>query len=71
MTSENAQEGGESLASARLCRGEARLARRIDTGDRYNASPAITDNDVLGMNNRNMCNTCASHTAYFQIALRL
>ena len=46
VTSENAREVGESLAKARLCRGEACLARRIDTGDRYNASPAITDNDV-------------------------
>ena len=62
MTSENAQEVVESLAEARLCRGEACLARRIDAGDRYSASPAITDNDVLGMNNRNMCNTCAPHT---------
>ena len=24
------------------------------------ASPAITDNDVFGMNNRNICNTCAN-----------
>ena len=40
VTSENTQRVGESLASARLCRGEACLARRKYTGDRYNASPA-------------------------------
>ena len=64
-TSENAQEGGESLAEARLCRGEASLARdnsqrsemnNLNMGNTF-AAPA---NDNNAANNRN---TCASHTA--------
>ena len=64
-TSENAQEGGESLASARLCRGEACLARdnsqrsemnNLNMGNTF-AAPA---NDNNAANNRN---TCATHTA--------
>ena len=63
-TSENAQEGGESLASARLCRGEACLARdnsqrsemnNLNMGNTF-AAPA---NDNNAANNRN---TCAAHT---------
>ena len=65
MTSENAQEGGESLAEARLCRGEACLARdnsqrsemnNLNMGNTF-AAPA---NDNNAANNRN---TCAAHTA--------
>ena len=65
VTSENAQEGGESLASARLCRGEACLARDNSQRSEMNnlnmgntlAAPA---NDNNAANNRN---TCAPHTA--------
>ena len=65
VTSENAQEGGESLAEARLCRGEACLARdnsqrsemnNLNMGNTF-AAPA---NDNNAANNRN---TCATHTA--------
>ncbi len=65
VTSENAQEGGESLAEARLCRGEACLARdnsqrsemnNLNMGNTF-AAPA---NDNNAANNRN---TCAAHTA--------
>ena len=65
VTSENAQEGGESLAEARLCRGEACLARdnsqrsemnNLNMGNTF-AAPA---NDNNAANNRN---TCAPHTA--------
>ena len=65
VTSANAQEGGESLASARLCRGEACLARdnsqrsemnNLNMGNTF-AAPA---NDNNAANNRN---TCATHTA--------
>ena len=64
-TSENAQEGGESLAEARLCRGEACLARdnsqrsemnNLNMGNTF-AAPA---NDNNAANN---LNTCAPHTA--------
>ena len=41
VTSENAQKGEESLAEARLCRGEARLTRDNRQG-------------CFGMNNRNI-----------------
>ena len=65
VTSENAQEGGESLAEARLCRGEACLARDNSQRSEMNnlnmgntlAAPA---NDNNAANNRN---TCAPHTA--------
>ena len=65
VTSENALEGGESLAEARLCRGEACLARdnsqrsemnNLNMGNTF-AAPA---NDNNAANNRN---TCATHTA--------
>ena len=64
VTSANAQEGGESLAEARLCRGEACLARNnsqrsemnnLNMGNTF-AAPA---NDNNAANNRN---TCATHT---------
>ena len=42
VTSENAQEVGESLAEARLCRGEACLARRIDVENNRNTCAAHT-----------------------------
>ena len=65
VTSENAQEGGESLAEAKLCRGEACLARDNSQRSEMNnlnmgntlAAPA---NDNNAANNRN---TCAPHTA--------
>ena len=65
VTSANAQEGGESLAEARLCRGEACLARdnsqrsemnNLNMGNTF-AAPA---NDNNAANNRN---SCATHTA--------
>ena len=42
VTSENTQRVGESLASARLCRGEACLARRIDVENNRNTCAAHT-----------------------------
>ena len=46
VTSENTQRVGESLASARLCRGEACLARRIDVENNRNTCAAHTTGEA-------------------------
>ena len=46
VTSENTQRVGESLASARLCRGEACLARRIDIENNHNSCAAHTTGEA-------------------------
>ena len=46
VTSENTQRVGESLASARLCRGEACLARRIDVEYNRNTCAAHTTGEA-------------------------
>ena len=57
-TSENTQRVGESLASARLCRGEACLARRRDIENNHNTcAPHTNDNNAA-----NNHNSCAAHT---------